>query len=234
MILVFKKGYKHTEETRKKMSLSKMRDKNPFYGKKHSKNSIIKMSEVKKGNKNSFYGKHHTKESRRKMSVANIGSRDSEETRTKKSKSHKGILRPDHSLRMTGCNNPLWKGGVSRDKYCPKFNLYFKKRVRARYDYKCVECGITKEENDRELDVHHVDFDKQTCCKNGEKISDQKFVVLCSKHHNYASRNMEWAIDHYTNMINEKYDGKSYLTDEEMRLYIKKLNKQTKLIKLSE
>jgi hypothetical protein len=154
-----------------------------------------------------------------------------------------GLKRPDHAAKMRGKNNPnfggksttyksylknslshlgssnsRWRGGVSFEPYCQKFNLPFRKRVRARYSNRCVECKRTPEENGRELDVHHVNFDKQTCCKDGEVITDQKFVALCRSCHSYATHHLEWAIEHYTRIVDEEYGGKSYLTVEEMSL----------------
>lgn len=59
------KGYKHTEETKKKLSESRKGNKNPMYG--------------MKGKLNPFFGKRHTKETKNKISIKNWkgGSRDS-------------------------------------------------------------------------------------------------------------------------------------------------------------
>ena len=71
-----KTGIKHTNETKRKMSLKQHGNyngiKNHFYGKKHSLKSIIKMSESKSGEKNGFYGKTHTEEQKEKMRVAKL------------------------------------------------------------------------------------------------------------------------------------------------------------------
>jgi hypothetical protein len=66
-----------------------------------------------------------------------------------------------------------------------------------------------------------VNFDKETCCRDGEVVTDQKFIALCEHPcHNYATRNPGWAIEHYTKLIDEKYGGKSYLTEEEYIEYV--------------
>ena len=49
-------GYKHTEETKKKISESVLGEKNPMYGKNHS------------GEKNPMYGKNHSEETKEKIS----------------------------------------------------------------------------------------------------------------------------------------------------------------------
>lgn len=75
-----------SDESRKKMSLSRMGKKNSFYGKHHTEKTKEKlrniskdymkteeyrenMSESVKGTKNGMYGKHHSEESKKKMSL---------------------------------------------------------------------------------------------------------------------------------------------------------------------
>ena len=64
------KGFRHTEETKRKMS------------------------EARRGEKNYFYGKHHTEESKNKLSKANKGRKTSEETKKKLSEVNKGSKNP--------------------------------------------------------------------------------------------------------------------------------------------
>ncbi len=66
-------GKVHSVETRRKMSLSKIGNKN-MVGKKHTKATKKKMSESRKGNKFSL-GHKQTPEHRRKISITNSGSR---------------------------------------------------------------------------------------------------------------------------------------------------------------
>ena len=65
------KGMKRSVETRRNISLSKIGEKNPFYGKIHSENviNILKEKLTGKhiGNKNPFYGKSHTEEVKTKL-----------------------------------------------------------------------------------------------------------------------------------------------------------------------
>jgi group I intron endonuclease len=78
-------GLKHSEETREKMSLNKMGDKNPMFGKffseetigkmseakrgkTHSEETMAKLSEVKKGDKNPNFGKTRSNETKKKIS----------------------------------------------------------------------------------------------------------------------------------------------------------------------
>ncbi len=58
-----KSGYKHTDETKKKISESLKGEKNFFYGKHHTQETIQKISEAQKGKKGFNYGKYGQKSS---------------------------------------------------------------------------------------------------------------------------------------------------------------------------
>lgn len=117
------------------------------------------------------------------------------------------------SENMRGENSPGWKGGLSFGQYCPKFSSEFKERVREFFGRKCVECGKTEEENGRKLSVHHVNYDKNTCCHDGPAL----FVATCVYHNTKANTDRKLWQKHYTDIINEKYGGKCYFTREEMQ-----------------
>lgn len=143
-----------------------------------------KREDVRRNNSNKLRGSHHSKNTCQKMSESHRGE-----------KSH------------------FWKGGISFEPYCIKFNTEFKNRVRAFFGYKCVECERTQEENGRALDVHHVNYDKMICCNDAKPL----FVALCRSHNTMANFNRNFWEDWYTEIINEVYGGKSYYTDEEFK-----------------
>lgn len=75
-------GFKHSEETKKKMSDSRQKlditgKNNPFYNKSHSlenRLAIAKRAKEKyKGEGNPFFGKNHSEETKQKISNANSG-----------------------------------------------------------------------------------------------------------------------------------------------------------------
>jgi hypothetical protein len=73
------KGKHLSEETRKKMSFSRSKEKHPLWGKHHSEESKQKMR-LKKlglyaGEKHYFYGKHHTDETKRKIRESTLGTK---------------------------------------------------------------------------------------------------------------------------------------------------------------
>lgn len=190
-------GHRWSEEKKIEFSKNRIGENNPFYNKTHSIKTRLKIG---------FKGRHSekTKELIRK---SRVGSKSSEYTKYKMRLSHLGDK----------CN--LWKGGISFDPYCPKFNDEFRNRVRFFWDYKCgnTECGKTQEENKAKLSVHHVHFDKQVCCNDKPAM----FIPLCRTCHSITNGNPKKYIKIYEDLIIEKFNGKSYYTKEEYISFIK-------------
>jgi len=90
------KGYKHSEETKKKISESHKGQISTFKGKHHSKESKKKLSDSHKGifdgKNNPNYGKHASTETLKKMSESQKGHKCSEETRKKMSQLRRGRI----------------------------------------------------------------------------------------------------------------------------------------------
>jgi len=180
-------GKKASPETRERMRAAQK-------GKQVSSETREKLSELNRGENNPRYGTHHREESKRKSSESNKGKHNpSPETRLKLSLANRGEK----------CN--LWKGGISFEPYCPKFNNEFRERVRSFFSHKCVECGAPQ--NGVKLHVHHVNFNKKTCCDNSIPL----FVALCHSCHSKTGFNREYWQEHFTQIINEQYGGSCYL-----------------------
>lgn len=102
-----------------------------------------------------------------------------------------------------------WKGGISFEPYCPLFNETFKERVRAFFDYTCQLCD--KPQGKEKLHVHHIVYNKQTCCDDSPKM----FVPLCRSCHSKTNHNREVYTELFTKLVNDKHNGRSYFTVEE-------------------
>lgn len=175
-----------------------------------------KISDIKRNGYHPTRGKHLPEEWKNKIRDSNIGKHVmSEDLKLKLISLKIGKSRSDETKKklsesMRGEKSPNWRGGISFEPYCQLFNEEFKKRVRARYEYKCAECGMTQEENGKSLAAHHVHYDKKTCCKEGEEIGDRKFVALCKACHIATNHNREFWEDWFTEIINTFYGGQCY------------------------
>lgn len=100
-------------------------------------------------------------------------------------------------------------------KYCEKFNSYFKYRVRAYFNFCCFECGVSEENLNISLHVHHVNYDRQTCCNEDIPL----FVPLCAKCHaktNGSESNRVLWKEHLTHRLNVEHGLKCFFTAEEV------------------
>lgn len=204
---------------------------------------IRTQSEEISGERHPLFGKHFSEESKRKISIANTGHKSSDETRKKISEATSGINNPRYGATITpeqrqkqsesmkkfyqehpevlimqsenriGELASNWRGGISFEPYCPKFNQDLKERVRTFFDNACITCGKTAKENGKALSVHHVEYDKSACC-DGEPVH---FAAMCHRCHSKTNFDRErWeAMMH--RIIDEIYDGRSYYTKEEYK-----------------
>lgn len=137
-------------------SCAKKGEKNHNYGKHFSEEHKKKMGEARKGEKNPLFGKHHSEEHKRKIREA-----------------------------LKGENNHQWKGGISFEPYCPKWNEDLKEHIRDKFGRTCFLCPTTEEENGQKLSAHHVNYDKNCLCDD----SVCQFVPLCMSCHSKTNNN---------------------------------------------
>lgn len=222
------KGTQHSLESLKKISehrKGKYIGKRPEYiGKKISvakKGNVVISEEQRRKISESNKGRQHTEEHKRKIGESLKGHQHSEETRRKISESLKGHLMSKETRRKKsvvrkgkycGEQNPFWKGGTSFEPYCPKFNREFKERVRAFFNYTCQNCDHIWRANEKRLCVHHINYDKMVCCNDIKPL----FVPLCTSCHSKTQSNRDRWEEIFTNKITMEYNGKCYLTKEEM------------------
>jgi hypothetical protein len=230
-------GTHHTEETKAKLRgpnprISEIMKGNTIWkGRHHSDKSKKKISNARKGMhfsdehrraiRAARIGKPISKDHRMKLLEANTGRHPSKDTKQKISEALKGQPFSEERCRniskalkgvYTGERHPLWKGGVSFEPYCPKFNHEFKERVRAFWGYECGNCGKTQEENGRKLAVHHVNYRKDACCN--EEVAWQ-FVPLCISCHTHTNHHREEWEKKLSQIIEDRYDGQCYFRQGE-------------------
>ena len=132
-------GKVRSEESRQRIRLSKLGERNPMFGVKQSAETIAK--KVK----------------------SRLGIPLREETKAKiaaKVKRHfsQPEIRARYSQMVSGEKNPNWCGGIAFLPYSPEWTVALRRSIRERDDYTCQVCG--KPES---FDVHHIDYDKENC-----------------------------------------------------------------------
>jgi len=188
-------GIKHSEKTKRKMSLAQMGKKNHNFGKHPSQETLRKMSLANKGRLSPRKGKHLSEEHRRKLSA----SRKSNPVRYWLGKKMPLAVRQKMGLSHSGSMNPSWKGGTSFLPYGPGFTRHLKDEIRKRDRYRCQECFrhqdelFTKSGKKVKLDIHHIDFDKNNSNPNN-------LISLCHSCHAQTQFNQDAWIEYFKNM----------------------------------
>lgn len=219
-------GKHHSDETKQKMSDAALGEKSSMYGKHHTEETKEKMSEAKLGEKNhNFgrtcekshrYGKTHSEETKRKQRDATSGEKNHNFGKTF-SDAIRQKMRENHADN-SGEKHPNWKGGMSFEPYCIKFNNEFKDRVRDFFDRTCYVCGKSEQEQIDEmikaekrqfkkLDVHHVNYDKMMCCNDVKPL----FVPLCRSCHTKTNTDREYWEEFFTVSLEYLTQGECFI-----------------------
>jgi hypothetical protein len=208
-------------------------------GTKHSHESIEKMRISKSGSNNPNFGKQRSVCTRKKISGALMGHVIDESTKNKISKSLSGPLNANFGNRTQEHNRKIslsqlgkpanqetisksietklggfWYGNVRYDhrrQYCEKWNANLRERVRAFFNYTCIECGAIQSES--KLHVHHVHYNKKLCCDD----TPRSLVVLCKSCHAKTNYNRKYWSSHFQEILDLKYSGKCWITKQEYK-----------------
>lgn len=121
--------------------------------------------------------KSHSEETKEKIRKGNLG----------KNNPMYGVRRfgkdnPMYGIHRFGKNAPTWNGGISFEPYTFEFNNQLKKLIRERDIHQCQFCGIN--ENGRNHDAHHIDYNKKNC-------NPRNLIILCQSHNKKANFNRE-------------------------------------------
>ena len=80
-----------------------------------------------------------------------------------------------------------FKEFLTDKRYCNLFNEAFKTKIRNRFHNKCFICGKPKQEKDKNLAVHHVNYNKNCLCG-----MNCEFVPLCERCHPKTNWNRQY------------------------------------------
>ena len=190
---------------------------------KENNESVRRMAEKKTGRTK------ETHEGHRKQSEKMIGrTKENDEGVRKMSKTLSGRTKENYdylkrqSERMSSKTREKasnWQGGISFEPYCEKFDENFKERVRIFFDRKCYVCGKSEQEQIdemikrgkrpiRKLDVHHINYNKDTCCDDVKPL----FVPLCRKCHMKTNQDKKYWEEFFTVSLEYLTDGKCFYT----------------------
>jgi hypothetical protein len=125
---------------------------------------------------------------------------------------------PEIAAKVSGPNNGNWRGGVLPE-YCEKWTPELRERIRAFFDYECIMCGRTQEEDCRLLSCHHVEYNKNACCDDQPYC----FAALCRSCHCRTNNDRDRWESMLHRIIDEIYDGRSYFTKDEWKEVKKEL-----------
>lgn len=196
------KHWKWTEKSKKKLSLKRI--------------ELIKIGKITtiftKGNKfgklaigisknvgenNHQYGKPHSKEIREKISNSlkgnipyNKGLPMSKEQKVKIS-----LIRIEKGL-SKGKNNPMWKGGISKEPYSIDWTKELKQIIRERDKYICFICKKLP----KILHIHHIDYNKKNC-------NPDNLIALCISCHGKTNHNRKNWINYFKTNITHNSIG---------------------------
>jgi len=169
----FVKGFRHTEESKKKISFARK-------GKSHSKEWIEKIRLSSIGKKGTNLGRSFGEEWRKKISLSLKGHKVSEKSKSKMS---------DKARLRIGEKATNWQGGISFEPYSVDWKDTLKKAIRERDKYICQLCLNSGNA------VHHIDYDKKNCSSNN-------LINLCIRCNSRVNSKRDFWKEYFTNLLN--------------------------------
>ena len=152
-----------------------------------------------------------SKEHRSKLSLALQGNKNQEKRRSeitkqkiaKALKGNKHTFGYNHSKEMrmkcriakTGKNNPAWQGGISFEPYSLEWKKEIKDLIKQRDNYTCQICQKLFSQEDKELHIHHIDYNKKNCLP-------ENLISLCHSCHSKTNHKRKFWQNHLQGVIN--------------------------------
>jgi len=86
--------------------------------------------------------------------------------------------------------------GMGYKPYSSEFNCYLKKQIKKRDNFYCQLCN-----NQKRLEIHHIDYNKFNCKKNN-------LITLCKKCNMKANFDRDYWFVYFTYIMENKYEHK--------------------------
>lgn len=185
--VIFVTGEWHTnyhrlsEETRKKLSIARLGNKNHFYGRHHSDESKMKISISQKNRfkhkVHPMYGKHHTAATKEKLRIANLGKTLSEEHKHNIGNGIRAIMTDERRRKIGEQTKLLWQD----DEY--RANQIANRTGEKNGMYGKHHTEEAKEKNRQaHLGENNSCYGKHLSEETKKKISDANRIALLGKH----------------------------------------------------
>jgi hypothetical protein len=175
----FEKHNNRNPEKRKKTMLEKYGTLATYghLGKKHTEETKLYISGKKKNKSyEQLYGKDKAKEIKKKQSNSLKGKNLKEK-------------------------NGSWKGGIAFLPYPYVFNNILKNKIRKRDKYNCQKCKKNEQFLGYNLNIHHIDYNKQNNNKNN-------LICLCNICHAKTNFNRNYWLNYFQNYMKGGKDEK--------------------------
>lgn len=208
--LAAKKRYKDPAERERSRVAAKKQFENPVTREKHALSLKIAYSHPATKAKMSEHAKTRwsNPDERERLSKR----LKDPKTRNAISKASKARwAKPEFRAMLSGENSSQWRGGISFEPYCPKFNNDLRNRVRQYFNGECIVCGKRGTDCKKDLSVHHIEYDKSACC-NDKPV---QFAALCGSCHSKTNHDRARWEAMFHRCIDEIWGGRSYYTKEE-------------------
>jgi len=101
---------------------------------------------------------------------------------------------------LRGENSYNWQGGISFNPYPENWTEQLREYIRNRDYQTCQNCGKTKEQEERNLCVHHIDYDK-------ENLDENNLITLCLSCHIKTNYSREYWEEMFKELMNEKFQA---------------------------
>lgn len=175
-----KRGFKHSEETKKRISEKLKGIRKGKMSQEHKHN----IAKARIGTHLSGLTRKKISEKHKGKALRGSGWTRSLEERKRVSESMKAKWKdPEYIIKVTGPNAPNWKGGIAAEPYCDAWlDKEFKQSILERDNFVCQNPDCWKTAKERPLVIHHIDYNKKNC-------SPKNLITLCASCNTRANFN---------------------------------------------